>query len=131
MLKHHIRNTGKISCPIENKYNWFKLYMFILLSVIILVSIYSYYSQYFTVCAFQVIIIIVFPIESIVISYRKLKAFVYFEWIFFLYDSIYLLFLMHSNSYFITKIFYVHFLFYCIPTIIFTLKSQASFLKQC
>ena len=81
--------------------------------------------HYFNVFALQVISFIITFIQSIISRSSELSKVVCFEWIQCLYGSTHSIFLMHSNSYFITHIYYLIFWFYHIPTTIFTVKIQA------
>ena len=95
------------------------------------IDYYCYRHHYFTVCALQVISFIVSSIQSTIVCNSNVIAVVCFELIKLLWYSIHFIFLTHSHSYFITEIYYFHFIIYQIPTTNFTLKSNYLLLENC
>ena len=90
----------------------------------LIINCYIYLPCYFTVCELQVISCIVASIQLTIIWNSKVIEVVCFELILFLYNSTHSTLSMHSHSYFITHIYYLHFRFYHITTIFFLWRGK-------
>ena len=101
-----------------------------------MIKTYCYFRHYFYVCAWQVLSFILLLIFSTIVGNIKARAVIFFrnsevrvvvcfKQIQIFYNLTHYIFSLHSYSYFISHMYYLHYRFYHIHNTIVTVMSQA------